>query len=137
MSDTFARKTMRAGWTAALAVACLSACGCGQSRQTADPVEPDRARRTLHAALDAWKEGRKIESLREQQPEIVAQDMDWKAGARLVSYEILGSGEKVDANLHCDVKLTLRDARGRQVEKQVRYIVGTSPVLTVFRQMFQ
>jgi hypothetical protein len=86
--------------------------------------------------MESWKSGESIDSLRQGTPEVVVQDMEWMQGAQLVDYEILGPGEAVDANLLCKVKLDLRDATGKTASKTVTYIVGTDPVLTVFRQIF-
>ncbi len=64
------------------------------------------------------------------------QDRDWETGSTLVAFEVRGAGKAEDANLLCDVRLKLRGAGGREVEKDVTYIVGTDPVLTVFRKVF-
>ena len=53
-----------------------------------------------------------------------------------MDFEILEGGKPVDSNLYAQVKLKLRDAAGSESEKTVTYVVGTSPKLTVFRQMF-
>ena len=99
--------------------------GCGSSA----PVDAPKAKRALVAALDAWKRGDKPDSLKP----VVVQDMDWMGGAKLVSYE-LGDGKDDNLNLRCPVKLKLVDADGKEVEKTVTYMVGTSPVTTVFRE---
>jgi hypothetical protein len=62
----------------------------------------------------------------------VIQDFDWMGGAKLTSYEILTT-KAIDANLHCEVKLSLTGAQNGGSEKTVTYLVSTSPVLTVFR----
>lgn len=117
-----------------VAVAGLLFSGCfGQERAAA--VDPGRARRALQTALESWKKGDTIEQLRSNSPSIVAQDFDWMAGARLVDYEVTGDGKDDDANLRIPVKLSLRTAQGKDLSKSVSYVVGTSPVLTVFREM--
>lgn len=108
--------------------------GCGGPR--IHHVNPEIARHTLTQALDQWKAGENPESLRKRQPEIVVQDFDWLRGAKLTDYELQGDGEARDANLAIKVKLTLVDANGKESTKVVAYLVGTSPVLTVFRDMF-
>lgn len=105
--------------------------GCAGGYRNA-PVEPDLARSTLNTALSAWKSGSTVDSLRAQSPEIVVQDTDWSKGAKLVDFEVLGAGEPVDANLVAKVELSL-ESGGKPVSKTVTYVVGTSPVLTVFR----
>lgn len=115
---------------------CMSIGGCAGSGPPAAPVDPEQARSTLRAVLEAWKGGESPESLQERSPSIVVQDMDWKMGYELVGYEVDGPGQAIDANLFCPVRLQLRSPDGKDLEKNVRYIVGTDPVLTVFREIF-
>ena len=117
---------------AALGGSWLSGCaGSGASY----PVDPERARTTLRSALESWKRGDKIESLKAGSPPIVAQDFDWMAGARLDDYAVLDDGRAEDANLRVKVQLAVRPARGAAARKTVTYVVGTDPALTVFRAM--
>lgn len=113
----------------------LAVSGCG-GRKTAPPVNPERARLALRATLDGWKAGGTPDSLRSSPAAIIAQDFDWMAGSRLIDYRIDGDGQDDDANLRIPVTLTLRDAAGKETTKRVRYLVGTSPAVTVFRDMF-
>ena len=46
-----------------------------------------------------------------------------------------GDGKDDNANLRIPVKLTLRTPQGREIQKAVSYVVGTSPALTVFRDL--
>ncbi|MEZ6062110.1 MAG: hypothetical protein R3C19_17360 [Planctomycetaceae bacterium] len=85
--------------------------------------------------LEGWKEEPSLERWRTQHTDIVVQDMDWLMGHRLTSFVLLDEGRAVDANLHCDVRLTLVDSDNKSTEKTVTYLVGTSPKLTVFRQI--
>ena len=119
-----------------MCTAALTLCGCTSEGPQAAPVDLDLARSTLQTVLDAWKSGETTESLQSRSPSIVAQDMDWQTGWALAGYQIDGPGEAVDANLYCPVRLELRSPDGKNVTKNVRYIVGTDPVLTVFREMF-
>jgi hypothetical protein len=117
----------------ALCLAALTG-GCG-SGQSPHPVEPELARTTLREVLESWKNGDTIDAWRTDHPEVVVQDLDWMAGRRLEDFEILGEGEAVDANLLCQVRLTLDDADAEPEEQTVTYQVTTSPKRTVFRQM--
>lgn len=114
-----------------LGLACLI--GCGASHR----VQPDIAVSTLRTALESWKGGETPDSLKKATPPIVVQDADWTSGAKLISFEIQEGGKPVDANLYAQVKLKLRDAAGTESDKTVTYVVGTSPALTVFRDMFR
>jgi hypothetical protein len=122
----------RRGLVAAALILALVGC---RAQSTAPPVDPERARQALRTTLDGWKAGGTPESLRSGPAAIVAQDFDWMAGSRLVDYRIEGDGQDDDANLRIPVTLTLRDAAGKEVTKRVVYVVGTSPSVTVFRDM--
>ncbi len=119
-------------WRAALLtiLVFLPLSGCSSGPQ--HPVAPEQAKQTLEKVLNGWKEGKPADTWRKEKPEIVVQDFDWTTGKKLTSFEILGDGKAVDAVLHCEVKLVLDDA-GQSKTKTVTYLVGTSPVLTVFR----
>jgi hypothetical protein len=122
-------------FTLPLLATLLTACN-NQRPNLAAKVEPEKARTTLTQTLDAWKAGKSPDDLKSLSPKIVAQDMDWQRGMTLKRYELLGDGVERDANLECQVKLSLVDKQGQAVEKTVTYIVGTDPVLTVFRKVF-
>jgi hypothetical protein len=116
----------------ALAAAGTLLAGCSGSQRAA-PVDADRAREALKTTLDGWKKGDTPATLKDGSPPITVQDMDWMSGARLVDYQVDGEGKAVEANLYVPVKLTLKTKDGKQVKKTVSYVVGTSPILTVFR----
>jgi hypothetical protein len=117
----------------AVAALFIAVGGCGGPR--ARPVEPDKARQALHAALEAWQAGRSIDELRQVQPGITVQDFDWIGGIELVEFEIQSNQQQDELNLRCPVRLRLRDRQGNVAEKHVIYAVATAPVITVFREM--
>lgn len=116
---------------APLVLAFLLHAGCG-SGHTVYPVEPDTAKQSLELVLNGWKEGKPIDNWLKASPEIIVQDADWSMGRKLIGFEIV-KGEPIDANLHSEVKLTL-DMEGKPTPKTVTYLVGTKPVITVFRK---
>jgi|GEM_PF-458162 len=109
--------------------------GCSEAHPV-DPVRPEIARETLEAVLTAWKEDRTAESLQQQSPAIVVQDVDWMTGAKLTSFRLIDAGKVVGANLSIEVELSLIDSQGKSKVQNVWYLVGTDPALTVFRDMF-
>ncbi len=116
-----------------LVVGLLSfAVGCGDAASK-HRVESTTARQVLENVLKGWQNGDSIDAWREKQPSVVIQDMDWKRGVPLQSFEIIGDGDAVDANLYCQVKLKFAKPQNGKSEQVVTYLVGTSPVLTVFR----
>lgn len=108
--------------------------GCGDAPRAAN-VDAGKAREALRTTLDGWKSGKRPDDLRAGGAGITAQDMDWLAGLVLVSYEMMDDGKFDDANLRVPVELTLRDPNGREAKKRVSYVVGTSPSVTVFREL--
>jgi hypothetical protein len=117
-----------------LSLAALPLVGCGGQRHAA-PVNPEQARESLRTVLESWKKGEGPDQLRQGVPSITVQDIDWQTGYKLLDYQIIGDGKYDDANLRCPVKLTLKDPQGHQVQKQVTYMVGTNPSITVFREI--
>ncbi len=128
----FRSQRLRIGKHFSLGLLMLLASGCSTHR--APDVQPELARSTLIDVLETWKNGGTIDELRAREPEIVVQESAWSNGEQLQSYELLGQGREEDANLFCEVKLTLVEAAGASPrQKTVTYVVGTEPVLTVFR----
>jgi hypothetical protein len=122
-----------------VAMMLLAFAGCSASSGSAHPVDTSRARDALKTALDHWKSGKTPQSLSSSATPMTVQDFDWEAGVKLVDYQIQGEGEPVDANLRIQVKLNLGPGKGKTKsgEKTVSYLVGTSPSVTVFRDMFR
>jgi hypothetical protein len=103
--------------------------GCGGGRGAGNEEE---ARTALTSALDAWKAGRSATDMRNETPEVVVGDSDWKQGRKLVAYEI-GSGVFDGKNLRVPVTLTMAQPSRGNRKLVVNYIVGTKPVVTIFR----
>jgi hypothetical protein len=120
-----------------LTILFLSGCsGPGQ----AHAVNPSGAREALTTALEQWKKGEGPKSLESSATPMTVQDLDWAAGAKLIDYQLVDDGKAQDANLLVQVKLTLSDPgkdKGKGAEKKVWYVVGTSPSVTVFRDMLR
>jgi hypothetical protein len=109
--------------------------GCSGAGPMAAPVDPAMARSALATVMESWKKGDKPESLQSGSPAIVVQDLDWSRGAVLIAFEISGEGKNDDANLRVPVALTLKQPDGKTVKRQATYLVGTSPSVTVFREL--
>jgi hypothetical protein len=92
------------------------------------------ARSSLTTFLDAWKEGKRPESLKEGEPEIIVGAPEWNEGARLVNYRLLEPVSDDGSNLHAPVELELEDGAGARTRQEVMYIVGTHPTITIFPQ---
>jgi hypothetical protein len=118
------------------AVAVLFSSGCsGPARASA--VDAPRAREALKTALDHWKSGQDSESLQSSATPMVAQDFDWTSGANLLDYEIIDERLE-DVNLRVQVKIKLTEkGKTKAVEKKASYVIGTSPRLTVFRDVMR
>ncbi len=141
MSSVRAERTLALYGSLGILAACLAALsllafsGCGSS--AAHAVDSSRARDALVTALDRWKNGDAPGSLAAAAPPMTVQDFDWQGGVRLLDYQLLGEGQPRDANLSVRVKLTLAGNKGKPIEKTVYYLVGTSPSVTVFRDMLR
>ena len=121
----FARRT---GFAAVLAAGIV---GCSWGSTPADPQEAEHA---LQAALDAWQRGESAETLRERRPPIYVVDHEWRAGRKLVRYELAGAGQPAGNDQRCEAVLYFPDRRARPVAQKVSYSVGTRPALSVVRE---
>jgi hypothetical protein len=121
----------------------VSACsGLGQ----ASAVDVPQARDALKAAMEQWKSGGDLKSVEVSGTKVAAQDPEWAAGAKLIDYQILDEGKSEGVNLRIAVKLTLSNVNndkdkgkgtGKPVEKKASYVVGTSPSVTVYRDVMR
>jgi hypothetical protein len=117
-----------------LALVLLSGCS-GPSR--ANAVDTPLARESLKVALDHWKKGEDPKSLQSSATPMTAKDYEWDSGAKLLDYQVLDEKEE-DVNLRVQVKITLsQQGKSKAVEKKASYVVGTSPRLTVFRDILK
>ena len=108
------------GWSAG--------CGFGQTPAVNESIAHD----SLITFLDAWSGGETPDDL---QPNIIGKDPAWTAGEKLVSYEIVDE-KTTGTSLHISAKLTLENSNGEKKTPMATYIVGTSPVVTVFRDEY-
>lgn len=105
----------------------LSVTGCGANNSLAREII-ERARQDVQTALEAWKKG---ESLAKLGPPLQVTDQDWKAGLRLLDYELKRAEGFQGENVRCWVHLSLQDRKGKKLEKEVVYEVrpGDKPVI--------
>jgi hypothetical protein len=132
-------------WVVAASLAVLATLllpGCSDPSR-AHAVHEPTARDALKTALDGWKKGETPSSFATASAPMIVQDFEWESGARLLDYQLVNDGKAYDANLRVQVKLKLADgagkgaAGGKSSEKTVWYLVGTSPKVTVFRDMLR
>jgi hypothetical protein len=115
-------------------LAAAAAWGCSAGGGAA-AVDAPRARDALKTTLDSWKKGDAPSALKDGSPSIIAQDLDWLAGAKLVDYQVAGEGKEKETNLYVPVTLTLQNPQGKEIKKSVSYVVATSPHISVFRDV--
>ena len=103
--------------------------GCDRSARSLSLNQP-KAREACNAFLTAWKNGKQVADLK---PKIIGRDSDWETGKKLESCVILKDERSDGPNLHLTVRRIVKDSTGREIQQEVFYVVGTSPVVTVFR----
>lgn len=101
--------------------------GCSSGDAPSHPLDKELARSSVQKAMEAWVSGK---TPKELQPDIVVGDTAWENGKKLTSFEIVTAEETTDgSNLYIRVKRKLGSE-----ESKVTYIVGTTPVVTIFPQ---
>jgi hypothetical protein len=101
--------------------------GCSSDDAPSYPLDKELARSSVQKAMEAWVSGK---TPKELQPDIVIGDTAWENGKKLTSFEIVADEETTDgSNLYIRVKRKLGTS-----ESRVTYIVGTTPVVTIFPQ---
>ncbi len=110
----------------------LTGSGCGKLRRPQS--DADLARGTLRLALDAWKKGDPVSSLQDRSPPIQVTDFEWKGSFALLDYQVTPKDQLFAGDLRCQVKLSLRSPKGKTLEKQATYSVGTTNGLRIIRE---
>lgn len=111
----------------------VALCGCDQKRVD-HPLDSTLARSSVEKALQAWVDGKSPKDL---QPGIIVGDPAWNEGRKLASFEVIAKEEASDgSNLYISVnrKFSEGEESSDAADAKVTYIVGTSPVVTIFPQ---
>ena len=114
---------------AALALAAIVGCG-----PKAAKLDKQTATTALNTFLEAWKKGETPQDLKAKSPPIIAGDDDFVAARKLVDFKVIDAEKNDGSNLHALVELTLAEGTATR-KRQVTYIVGTSPVITIFPKL--
>ena len=116
---------------AALLLAAVFLAGC---RGTPIPKEtdPKKAVASLQTTLNKWKSGTPIESLTKENPPVYAVDVDWRAGLKLVSFELRDVVDQGGVGAHIPVRLDIQTPNGLW-SKEVEYRIQTEPVVSIVR----
>jgi hypothetical protein len=108
--------------------------GCAKSPATTvdDTFDSKQACSALAKALDAWRAG-KADSLTRGKPPIRFVDDDWTTGHQLLRYEFKEHEEEIQPYRNVAVTLSLRDKRGKTIERAATYQVVLDPHIAVLR----
>jgi hypothetical protein len=107
--------------------------GCADAAWKVDPkYDSSRAIETLKTALDAWQNG-KAAGLAKQKPPLRFVDDDYKAGFKLVRYELTDKEPPTGPFASIAVTLTLQRRKAPPIERPAMYQVAVEPHLSVLR----
>ena len=98
------------------------------------PSDSEAARAALAKALDCWRLRITPEELLKAEPAITVSDPDWRAGHRLVEFELQSGEQALGTSIHWPVKLRVVQASGNEQWLDVTYIVSTDPTIHISRQ---
>lgn len=121
----------RAAFCCALVgVSLLAGCGPAPVKVQGDPTE---AATVLDEVLKEWKDGKKTDDLKEEEPPIVARDPDWEAGAVLKSYQVDKSPVAEGGNWRVRATITVDGKNSPGTPQNVMYSVTVIPRVVVLR----
>ena len=104
----------------------------GCSRGLGPDANPTEAGPALQKALEAWKGGATPAELEKQTPSILMNEPDWHAGKRLVDFK-MGEPAMYGRQVRCKVQMTIEDKAGQKRQRDVNYIIDTTPRLVIVR----
>jgi hypothetical protein len=104
--------------------------GVGCSGQGGGYVPPEEnARHALEAALTAWQHGEPMDKVQVDGANVSVTDSKWKAGARLISFEIVQTESPAEAADRPHVFLVRLKMEKPPAEKEYRYVIfGKNPL---------
>ena len=110
-----------------IGVALVSVAGCGFPE-----AKVNEAKGHVQRALEVWQKDGKPDELKSLAPPVEFHEVLWKAGEKLVAFE-MGTAQYVDAAqaVRCDVRLTLRNRKGKERTENVAYDVTLGPTVKV------
>lgn len=114
---------------AVVALAFVAIVGCGPKPAVLDK---DTAKTALTTFLEGWKKGETPADLKAKSPPIIAKDADFVAAKKLVDYKVIDAEKSDGSNLTATVELTIADGAATK-KRQVAFVIGTSPVITIFQ----
>lgn len=121
-----------AAQTAALCLLGVALVGCGPRTVPASDVE--QATALITQTLNEWKTGATVDAQRVKSPPIyVAEDL-WQNGAELRDYKLTGPGQVFGTNVRFQVTLQCTDSAGTTKDRNVKYLVTTTPQQTIARE---
>ncbi len=120
-----------ASWSIASLVLCL-VIGCGRRGVPVSDLE--QATQLLSVTLQAWQSGATVEEQRQKTPPVYVAEEMWLSGTKLDRFEITQPAELFGSNVRLGVRLTCVDQGGSKRDREVAYLVTTSPALTIARE---
>lgn len=108
-------------------VALVFVAGCGFPA-----AKVDDAKGHVRHALEVWQSGGKPDDLKSSSPPVEFNEAMWAAGEKLVGFEV-DTARYVDAAavVRCEVRLTVRDRKGKQRTENAVYDVTLGPPVKV------
>lgn len=112
----------------------LAAFGLGCTGPTPpDPSDPGAGKELLRTALDAWKRGETHEGFQQSNSSLTVVEPAWKAGTKLIDYEIEAEHETSGYDVRFKVTLHQKDPNGPPKKQNAIYNVCTTPAHVVKR----
>lgn len=118
---------------AALVCAWLGICslsGCSGGAPVKLAGEPTDAVGVLNDALKEWQAGKKVEDLKDEDPQTIVRDQDWEAGAKLKAFEIQKEATADGGSWRVEAVLTLEGKGLPSTPTVVAYSVTMDPKIT-------
>jgi hypothetical protein len=118
-----------------LGVLCLGLLqGCNKG--PGENADLEQAGPALRTALETWKSGSSQQDLASQNPPILMNEVDWREGKRLLSYQMDEAGALHGRQVVWRVQIKLQDKSGKTEDRKAKYIIDTTPRLVIVRDRF-
>lgn len=107
--------------------------GCSGS-VAVKPSDPETAANLTSEVFQQWKDGKAVSEIRNADPPIYVVEDLWVRGYQLTDFSIERPPELSGTNVRMHMKLHVRDQAGRAFSRSQKYLVTTTPAITIAQE---
>ena len=106
----------------------------GCASKSAPVSDVDSATALINATFNEWKAGSSLDDQRKKEPPVYVAEELWLNGTQLSDFKITEPAQLFGTNVRIGVRVTTIDQFGSKLNRDLKYLVTTTPALTIARE---